>query len=151
VKTLMNASDRAAIEARLAALRPDSPKRWGRMSVGGMVCHLTDAFEICLGERPADRVPRLHERTLIRLVALHTPMPWPKGVKTVGACDQEVAGTPPGELERDKARLHAAMERFVGKVEPGKSVHPIFGTMSAAEWGHWGWRHMDHHLRQFGA
>lgn len=149
MKSLMNASDRSAIEARVAALRPDSTRRWGRMSVGGMICHLTDSFEVCLGERPADRVPRLHERTLMRLVALHTPMPWPRGVKTVHSVDQEAGGTPAGDFDQDKAKLLATLDRFMTGIEPGKSVHPIFGPMSAKEWGHWGWRHMDHHLRQF--
>jgi hypothetical protein len=32
----------------------------------------------------------------------------------------------------------------------GKS-HPIFGAMSAGDWLRWGYLHMDHHLRQFGA
>lgn len=151
MKSLMNASDRSEIDARVAALRPDSTRRWGRMSVGGMVCHLNDSFQVVLGEREAGRTPRLHERTLMRWVALHTPVPWPKGVPTVRAADQESGGTPPGDLERDKATLRATMERFVNEIAPGKSVHPIFGTMSEAEWGHWGWRHMDHHLTQFSA
>ena len=149
MKSLMNAPDRAAIESRLAALRSDSPKKWGRMSVGGMVCHLTDSFEVCLGVREANRTPRFHERTLMRLFALHTPIPWPHGAKTVDACAQEAGGTPPVELEQDKAKLRATMDRFVTGIQPGKSMHPLFGAMTAEEWGHWGWKHMDHHLRQF--
>jgi hypothetical protein len=151
MKSLMNESDKTAIEARVATLRPDAHKQWGRMSVGGMICHLDDAFKVVLGEREADRKPRLHERTIIKLIALHTRMPWPHGAKTVYACDQETGGTPPGEFDQDKAALRATIEGFVSRIEPGKSVHPMFGTMTAAEWGHWGWRHMDHHLRQFSA
>jgi hypothetical protein len=121
------------------------------MSVGGMLCHLADSFLVVLGERDGGRTPKLHERTLMRWVALHTPMPWPKGVKTVAACDQERDGTPPTEFERDRATLRATVDRFLTEIEPGTSVHPIFGTMSAEEWGRWGYRHMDHHLRQFSA
>jgi hypothetical protein len=29
--------------------------------------------------------------------------------------------------------------------------HPLFGPLTRAEWGRWGLRHADHHLRQFGA
>jgi hypothetical protein len=29
--------------------------------------------------------------------------------------------------------------------------HPVFGKMSEAAWLRWGYLHMDHHLRQFGA
>lgn len=149
MKSLMNPTDRAQIEARLSALEPDSPKQWGKMSIGGMICHLNDSFQVVLAERDAGRTPRWYERTLMRLVALHTPMPWPHGAKTVDACAQEAGGTPPGDFDRDKATLHATMDRFVTGIRPGVSVHPLFGAMSASEWGHWGWRHMDHHLRQF--
>lgn len=151
MKSLMNAPDRTEIEARLAGLSPDAHKKWGRMSVGGMICHLNDSFQVVLGERETDRRPRLHERTIIKVIALHMPMRWPHGAKTVDACAQEAGGTPPGDFEQDKAALRATMDRFVAGIEPGKSVHPLFGTMTASEWGHWGWRHMDHHLRQFSA
>jgi hypothetical protein len=28
--------------------------------------------------------------------------------------------------------------------------HPILGRLSRGQWMRWGYRHMDHHLRQFG-
>jgi hypothetical protein len=39
---------------RLARLRPDTPRRWGKMTAHQMVCHCTDAFRNLLGERPTD-------------------------------------------------------------------------------------------------
>ncbi|MDZ4803510.1 MAG: DUF1569 domain-containing protein [Candidatus Eisenbacteria bacterium] len=29
--------------------------------------------------------------------------------------------------------------------------NPIFGNLSVDEWGKLSWKHLDHHLRQFGA
>jgi hypothetical protein len=29
-------------------------------------------------------------------------------------------------------------------------VHPMFGKMTADQWGRSMWKHLDHHLRQFG-
>jgi hypothetical protein len=78
-------------------------------------------------------------------------MPWPRGVQTGAAVDQELGGTPPDHLDRDRATLRAVTDRFLTSVGSGGLVHPVFGTMSTNEWGHWGWRHMDHHLRQFSA
>ena len=45
--------------------------------------------------------------------------------------------------------LAALVRRFAS---PGVTfeAHPIFGPLSHAEWMTWGWRHVDHHLRQFG-
>jgi hypothetical protein len=151
VKSLLDPTHRAAILARLDALDPDAHKRWGRMSVGGMLCHLTDAFLAVLGERGPRGTPKLHERTVMRWVALSTPVPWPKGVPTMAVCDQEKDGTPPSDFEHDKQTLRDATERFLGAIDGENLFHPIFGRMSVGEWGRWGYRHMDHHLRQFSA
>jgi len=151
LKSLLNAADREAILARLDRLGPDAERRWGRMSVGGMLCHLDDAFLAVLGERPADRSPRLFERTVLRWIAVSTPVPWPKGVQTTEACDQERGGTQPTDFATDRARLGQDALRFVSAIDSDRLSHSIFGKMSAAEWGRWGYRHMDHHLRQFSA
>ncbi|MEO5826010.1 MAG: DUF1569 domain-containing protein [Gemmatimonadales bacterium] len=45
------------------------------------------------------------------------------------------------------------MDRFVGGGSDGctKSPHSFFGTMNPAEWGVLMYKHLDHHLRPFGA
>ena len=121
------------------------------MSVGGMVCHLNDSFLMVLGDRETDLTPRLIDRTILRWLALSTPVPWPKGVPTSAAADQERAGTAPSDFERDRDTLRSTMERFVKAVDERDLVHPLFGALSRGEWGRWGYRHMDHHLRQFSA
>jgi hypothetical protein len=79
-------------------------------------------------------------------------MRWPRGrIRTVPEAEQGVGGTPPIEFERDRAELIALMARFVTAASTERcSTHPIFGPMSVDLWGRWGYRHMDHHLRQFG-
>jgi len=124
--------------------------RWGRMTARGMVCHLADSFDVVLGARSTTRRNTLAERTIIRLLALSLPVPWPKGVPTVAEVDQEQGGTPPAVFEADVQRLRAAFDAFVTRVPEQRMRHPIFGQVSTAEWGRWGYRHMDHHLRQFG-
>ena len=76
--------------------------------------------------------------------------PWPKGSPTLPEFDQQKgSGTPPEELERDKKELRRLMERFLEQ-ERGWPRHPVFGMMKRREWGIWAYRHVDHHLRQFG-
>jgi hypothetical protein len=150
LKSLLNSAEREAMSRRLDSLSPDAERRWGRMSVDGMLCHLSDAFQVVLGEREAERLDHLVNRTIVKWLAIDLPLPWPKGVPTAASCDQERDGTPPGDFEGDKARLLAAFERFMERIESGTLMHPVFGDMSAGAWGRWGYRHMDHHLRQFG-
>jgi hypothetical protein len=41
------------------------------------------------------------------------------------------------------------MRRFVAP-DARYAAHPMFGAMSRQEWMIWTFRHVDHHLRQFG-
>ena len=150
MKSVLNATHFGELETRLAGLTADTPPLWGRMSASGMVCHLTDSFHIVLGSRPTSRTNTLIERTFIRWLALTVPLQWPKGIPTVAEVDQEQGGTPPEEFAADVARLRAAMRDFTTRAPRESLSHPIFGRVSTSEWGRWGYRHVDHHLRQFG-
>ena len=125
------------------------------MTAPQMVCHLTDAFRNILGERPvvsAGGEPSIVGRTVLKWVALYTPVPWPKGLRTRPDADQEIRGTPPSaEFASDVVGLKAAAARFVAAAERGSLPHHfMFGRLSEAEWSRWAYLHMDHHLRQFG-
>ena len=154
MRTLQQPETRASIESRLASLTPDTPRRWGRMTASRMVCHLTDAFRGVLGERtgtaPARPAPLLG-RTIMKWVALYAPLPWPRGLPTAAIADQERGGTPPTSFDADLAALRAVTGRFVRELPAVASrPHFVFGPLTEAQWARWGFRHMDHHLRQFG-
>jgi hypothetical protein len=141
---------RPALERRVRALRADSPRQWGRMSAHEAVCHMSDAFRMAFGEKAVVARPAAF-RPMLRFIALHLPMKWPRGVKTLPEVQQGCGGTTPIEFERDRAELLALLARFSASAESDRVTdHPIFGPMNTAQWGSWGYRHMDHHLRQFG-
>jgi hypothetical protein len=150
--TLANPADKEALLQRIARLRPDSPRQWGRMSPHQAVCHMNDSFKVAAGERAARAATTLLSRTVIRFVALHTSLPWPQGVPTRPEVDQEGNGTKPIEFARDRAELRSLIERFTASPRDFTfHPHPVFGALSEREWMHWAFRHTDHHLRQFGA
>ena len=150
--SLTNAHDRAAILERLRRVRPETPRQWGRMTAPQMICHLTDAFRGVMGERPssspAPMLPRWRQR-LMKVVALQLPFSWPHGMKTRPDADQELGGTRPREFDADVGELMQACERFATGNWP-RRPHYLFGMLNDDEWGRWGYRHVDHHLRQFG-
>jgi hypothetical protein len=152
VKTLARESDRTELRARLRTVRPDSARRWGRMSAHQMVCHVGDALRLMAGEIPAGRVPRLHERTVVKWVALFAPLRWPAGIVTSPELDPDQGGTRPADFAADVAEVEALLERVLSSPESVEErVHPVFGRMTHATWLRWAWLHTDHHLRQFGA
>ena len=122
------------------------------MTVHQMVCHLCDALRLVTGEKSVRRTAALHERTVIKWIALYAPLRWPPGIVTTPEMDQELGGTHPDDFAIDVARLETLLEIVTTQtgIFRGRR-HPIFGAMSDAAWLRWGYLHMDHHLRQFGA
>jgi len=56
------------------------------------------------------------------------------------------------DLAAERRGLAGLIDRFAERGSAGASgqTHPFFGTLSADEWGKLTWKHIDHHLRQFG-
>lgn len=152
MKTLTNPVHRQEVLHRLHLVTPDSQRRWGTMTSNQMFCHLADSFGGVMGERPMELRVTFAARTVMKWFALYAPLPWPKGIKTGKFADQHRSGTPPAEFGRDRDTLEDIEQHFLDRVQSGAVglVHPLFGPLSQAEWGRWGYRHFDHHLRQFG-
>jgi hypothetical protein len=151
VKTLARQRDKAEILSRLRALRPDSVRRWGRMSAHQMVCHLSDGFRMGIGEKAVSHASGPLQRTMLKWIVLYVPLSWPPGILTRPEIDQEVGGTRPVDFAADIARLEVLVELVTAQPRNFEwQLHPIFGRMSQADWLRWGYLHVDHHLRQFG-
>jgi hypothetical protein len=133
---------------RLSQLTPNARAQWGRMNVHQMICHLDDSFRVGTGEKFASPASNFFTKSVVRWVALRTSMPWPQGAKTRPEVEQGLGGTPPMDWESDRARLRKTMADFAGRSTFGS--HPLFGEMSHSDWLIWGYRHVDHHFRQFG-
>ena len=139
---------RLIFQRRIEILRPDSQRRWGKMNVHQMICHLGDQLRLTLGEIPAKRIPSPLRYTPVKYLVIDV-LPWPKG-RIQGP--PEAFTTSPAEWVRDVAALRNLLERFATR--RGQRVwpdHPMFGKMSGPLWARLTCRHFDHHLTQFGA
>ena len=56
------------------------------------------------------------------------------------------------DFEKEKAEMLSIVKAFHerGAAGIGDKMHPTFGPMKAEQWGKSMWKHLDHHLRQFG-
>ena len=152
MKTLARQRDKAEILHRLRAVRPESVRRWGRMSAHQMVCHLSDAIRMAMAQKSVSHATSPLQRTIVKWIALYLPLPWPAGILTRPEIDQELGGTKPVDFAADMAELEALLELITAQTRSFDGhLHPIFGRMSDVAWLRWGYLHMDHHLRQFGA
>jgi hypothetical protein len=149
VKTLWNPQSRIALSSRIDRLTPHTPALWGRMNAEEMVVHLTRGMRMGLGELET------HTRdTILRYWPLkHVFVYWLPFPKARAKAPRELVtrGTQVGEWPASVAELHATLDRFAIR-EAGSTwpAHPVFGPLTGRAWGALGWRHFDHHLRQFG-
>ena len=151
MKTLANPQDKQELLKRLSGVRPDSPRGWGKMTAPQMVCHLNDSFTTKLGGKPVRSRANVFTRTVLKWGSLWAPVPWPHGFNTAPELDQQIGGTPPSDFESDRVTLIFLMKQFGEEINGHPSArHPFFGAMATKEWLRWTYRHVDHHLRQFG-
>jgi hypothetical protein len=146
MKSLWNAPDHAELQQRVARLTPRHAAKWGKLSAPQVVVHLTDSLRMASGELVvAPKNVPVRYPPLKQLVIYWLPMF--KGLPTA----PELVARAPGEWNDDIAALRRELDSLVrrgtGAVAP---AHPAFGRMSPREWGVLVYRHMDHHLRQFG-
>lgn len=150
MKSIFDAARRDELLARLSRLTPESSRRWGSMTPHQAVCHLSDSLKGVLGDRSIERRPVGWKRRILRFVAFTLPLPWPKGVQTSPEVMAGAGGTPPEDFERDVEELESLVRRFAETDGRGLGPHYAWGEMSRGVWGRYGYRHLDHHLRQFG-
>ncbi len=150
MKTLRNEKCRAELIGRLNTLSLESNPVWGRMSVDQMLSHLVQSGELPFESSVSDRSSLL-SRNVIKYFVLYL-LPIPKEVKTSADMDQQQDGRKPMGFEVDKANVIESIIKL-GTLSADHECfhHPFFGTMSAKEWALIGYKHIDHHLRQFGA
>jgi hypothetical protein len=152
MKTLSDPQSKQEIISRFARVRPNSPRRWGKMNACQMICHVSDAFLGIMGEKPMEMPRGFSFWPMMKGLVLYAPMKWPPGVKTRPEFDQCAGGgTPPAVFEADMRKLLDTFERFSAQPRAFEfRPHPMFKELSEKDWMRWGYLHCDHHLRQFG-
>ncbi len=145
VGTLLNAKDRSLLIQRLQRVRPDARPAWGSLDAPRMLCHLADSMRVALGELSTKPVHTLSSRTLLKFLVINTGLEVPRGrVQTA----PEMLTSQPATWTADLSACVALTERLGSG--SARAVHPKFGPLSPEEWGRLCWKHLNHHLVQFG-
>ena len=132
---------------RIERLTPGSKPQWGRMSVAQMLAHCAEIQEVSNG-KPLENTPviaKLFKAAIRKMVV--GDKPFPKNTRTHPLYKQ----ASDRDFVTEKQRLLNALERFVRDASgQQESLHPLFGKMTPAESGWSMYKHLDHHLSQFG-
>jgi hypothetical protein len=148
MRTVFNLADRLELSRRLDALGPAAAARWGRMDFPQMLAQLSDGVRMALGELEISATgPRVLRLAPIRHAVIHW-LPFRRGAPTA----PELLTRRAGDCQAECADLKRLLEQLAAMEGAREwADHPAFGRMTSRDWGTLVHRHVDHHLRQFGA
>lgn len=131
--------------SRLGHVQADAQPRWGSMSAAQMMAHCAEVQEVMNG-KPLEASPWFI-RLLAPLIrrAVVGDRPYPRDSRT----HPQYVQTDEKEFEAEKQRLLHALDEF--RAAQGRTLrHALFGDMDEDELGWACYKHIDHHLTQFG-
>jgi len=145
---MRTAKDFENISQRIKALSASSKGLWGKMSVAQMLAHCQRPFRAALSEDKTKRgllsylFGSMTKRNFLNSETFRKNLPTAPGFK--------ITHQPDFEEERNK--LLADFEHFLSIDTDilATKVHPFFGPMNESEWYELMYKHLDHHLKQFG-
>jgi hypothetical protein len=149
MKTLFDPAAYQEITRRVESLQPSSPRQWGKMTVSQMLEHSARALEIAAGKKQTKQA--FVGKAIGWIFRGNFVGEKPFGRNAPTGPEFIVSNEP--EFQRSRERVTALLKELHQLGESGceGTVHGFFGKLTGAEWGVTQYKHMDHHLRQFGA
>jgi hypothetical protein len=149
MKNLYEASSVLEIKQRIALLKPESPRQWGNMNAAQAVAHCARSMEWAVGHRVPPRafLPSLLGR-LIKPLVLGDDKPFRRNSPT----SPDLLVRDERDLDAERLRIYVLIDRFTSAGRTGCTTHPhsFFGRLTPEQWAILTYKHLDHHLRQFG-
>lgn len=145
VKSLFDPDVKQGIVDRINKLTPGAQNQWGRMNAAQMLAHCQAPLGVAVGRH------QLKANFFFRLIGplfkekLFNDKPFSHGLPT----DASFKITGARDFEKEKQNLIAMVSEFSESAISGKP-HPFFGKLTNEQWSKGTWKHLDHHLRQFG-
>ncbi len=134
---------------RINQLTPETQPQWGKMNVAQMLAHCNVTYEgVYTDKHPkATGLKRFILKLLVKN-AVVSEKPYPKNSRTA-----------PEFLISDEREFNAEKQRLIGyilKTQELGTTHfdgrdsTSLGPLTATEWNNLFYKHLDHHLTQFG-
>ncbi|HSY61058.1 MAG TPA: DUF1569 domain-containing protein [Cytophaga sp.] len=149
MKSLFDNETYNEVKQRLNNLTEQSQRQWGKMEPAQMLAHCKEAFKVPLSDTAYPRMFLGRIMGWMMKSKLYNDSAWGKGMPTAPDFiikDQR-------NFQKEKQELIALIDKMhaVGPDKVGNYPHPFFGTFTKPQWGQSMYKHLDHHLRQFGA
>jgi hypothetical protein len=149
MKNIFDPQVTAGLIARVNQLKPESPALWGKMTVDQMLAHCCVAYEMAFTNKHPK--PNAVMRFLLKAFVKNgvvNEVPYKRNIRTAPVfiiSDRK-------NFEEEKDRLIKYLDHTVtlGQDHFEGKESLSFGPMTAQEWNNLFYKHLDHHLSQFG-
>jgi hypothetical protein len=133
---------------RIDLLTSQSERQWGKMTVSQMLEHCCIATEVAIGRQNPSRLFIGRIIGWMAKPAFVNPKPFSKNLPTH---ETFVVKNEP-DFKTVQERLKQLVVEFseAGPEKCTQHPHAFFGKLTPDEWGVGMYKHLDHHLRQFG-
>ncbi len=149
-KSLHHPQDILELRRRIYLLNEKSERRWGKMNPAQMMSHCTKILKI-----PTGKVAISNPNILFKVIGILTKIEMgilnnriPRNMPTFESvlCDVDC------DFAEMKENLLSELEEYLELYHNKKlpRSHSLFGKMSEEQWGFMEYKHIDHHLKQFG-
>jgi Protein of unknown function (DUF1569) len=145
VKNLFDPAVKQDIITRINKLTPQSRGQWGKMNVGQMLAHCQVPIGVGLGTNKISRsfIGRIFGPLAKKI--LYNDKPFKRHLPT----DRTFVMKDEKDFEKEKQGLLTMVNSFSEK-NIVDTPHPFFGRLTKEQWSKGTWKHLDHHLQQFG-
>jgi len=149
MKNLFDPITLGEVQARLAQLRPDSESIWGKMTVAQAVAHCSASMEWAVGEK---RPPRMFVGRILGAIVKPFVFKDDEPMRRNSPTSKDLIVGDDRSLDVERARLSGLIDRFGKGGRSACTAHPhsFFGRLTPEQWAILMYKHLDHHLRQFG-
>lgn len=131
--------------SRIDSLNKNSVCQWGKMTVGQMVWHCQFPFAIGIKNKNKGN-GNLFVKMFFKK-QMYSDKPFRKNLPTVPTLKTKEDKN----LHTEKAILRQLVTKFYEcSTRKDWNPHPIFGKFTHEQWGKMEYKHLDHHLTQFG-
>lgn len=149
MKSIFNPQTIEELKQRIHQLDTTSAALWGEMNVYQMLKHCTENEKMLLGEKTFKR---------LFIGRLFGPMALKSNIKDDSPLNRNSPTHPAlkitynGDLEEEKSLWLRLLDAYPTRKPSDYSsfVHPFFGKMNSDQVSRFAYKHIDHHLRQFG-
>jgi hypothetical protein len=149
MKTLFNKEVNDGIITRIEKVNPSLKAKWGKMNAAKMLAHLRLSFEANFGEIVLNRDLVLSTvlRPLAKRILLGNRPFW-KNMPT----DKKLIPKDPVDFFEEQQKVIEMIKKYitVGPDIISKNPHNILGKITPEQSAFISYKHVDHHLRQFG-